>query len=317
MPPTCSIIIPVYDDQGYLEAALDSVMRQTVSTWEAIVVDDGSPAPSAADVVDRLNDPRVRLLTHERNRGLAAARNTGIRAAQSDTIVLLDADDMLEPGFLARVQPFLAAGSRFNLVLVDFMGFGGYEGILRQGYGRHEGVVEYAPEDLVSLLRSQWIPAGGTAFRRSLWDAVGGFCEDEKLRVGNEDFDFIVGAVEAGLEPVYVAEPLYRYRLGHASMMSGLRLSLWTTHRFIYQRHRATYDRHGLGRAFLADGFIRGAEAVRTIGRRRQAVRLALRGLRYQPLRLDGPAVIFRALLPAHVHHVMRSARRWVGGFSS
>lgn len=318
MPPTCSIVIPVYNDPGgYLEGALESVTRQTLSTWEAIVVDDGSAEPTAAAEVARLGDPRVRLITHERNRGLAAARNTGTRAAESDVIVLLDADDMLEPMFVERVTPFLAPGSKFNLVVSDSTLFGGYEGIMRHGNGRREAVAEYEPAELISLLRYQWIPAGGTAFRRSLWEAVGGYCEDDALRVGNEDFEFLVGAVEAGLCPVYIAEPLYRYRTGHASMMSGLRLNLWKTHRFIYRRHRAIYDRHGMGNAFLADGYIRSAESVRSIGRRRQAVRLALRGLRHQPFRLDGAAVIGRSLLPTRVHELLRSARSSIEGARS
>jgi glycosyltransferase involved in cell wall biosynthesis len=310
--PTCSIVIPVYNDPGHLADALASVRRQTRATWEAIVVDDGSSSDSAATLVQSLGDDRVRLIRHASNRGLAAARNTGIRAARTDIIVPLDADDMLEPGYLERIVPFLGPGSRYNCAFSDYLGFGGFNGVIRQGALRHQGVVEYSQDELVSLLRHQWIPAGGAAFRKELWELVGGYCEDPALLPGNEDFDFWVGALEVGLVPVYVAEPLYRYRVAHGSMMTRLRPVLWATHLFIYDRHRAIYDRHDAGRAFLADGFIRSGEATRTLGRRRAAITLAVRGLLLQPRRWDGFGVIGRALLPTRMLDVLRGLRhRW------
>ena len=82
MPPACSVIIPVYEDPGYLAAALDSVVAQTVADWEAIVVDDGSSVDHATSVIAGLGDDRIRLNRHAENRGLSAARNTAIREAR-------------------------------------------------------------------------------------------------------------------------------------------------------------------------------------------------------------------------------------------
>ncbi len=184
--------------------------------------------------------------------------------------------------------------------------------VIRQGHGRHEGLVTYRPDELVSLLRFQWIPAGGASFTRSLWADVGGYYEGPELRIGNEDHDFWIGALEVGLHPVYLAEPLYGYRVGHASMMSRLRPESWKTYEMMYQRHRQIFDTTGQARGFMADGFVRSAEATRELGRRADAMRLAFRALGHEPWRLDALGVIGRAILPAGVHDLLRETRRRV-----
>lgn len=300
MVPDVSIIIPVFNDPGYLAEALASVLAQTLGSWEAVVVDDGSTTGGAAAVVASVGDARLRLLRHDENRGLAAARNTGIRAASSDLLVTLDADDQLEPGYLAAVVEALGPGSPYNCAFTDFVVFG----------AREDRIPNRVRSDLSTLLRHQWIPGPGSAFRRSLWELAGGYCEAPELRAGNEDRDFWVAALGVGLRPVHIPEPLYRYRVGHASMMTRLAPVVWKTHVAIHARHRDLYERHGAGPAFLADGYLTSAEAVRTAGRRREAMALALRGIRHQPLRFEGFGIIGRALLPGPLHTSLRFLRR-------
>jgi glycosyltransferase involved in cell wall biosynthesis len=300
MSPACSIIVPVYDDRGYLADALASVVAQTRDDWECVVVDDGSATDAAAKAVADVGDARVRLVRHEVNRGLAAARNTGIRAARADLIVTLDADDELALGFLEAVLPALAPGRPHNCAFTDTETFGAVSGVVRRS----------VPSNLATLLRFQWLPGPGAAFRRELWEAAGGYAEDPALRAGNEDRDFWIAAFGAGLRPVHVPGALYRYRVGHTSMMAGLGPQTWRTHEAIVARHRELYDRHGHRRAFLADGYLASARAVRAEGRRRDAIRLALRALAAQPHRLVALGVIGRALLPGPLHRRLRSVRR-------
>jgi glycosyltransferase involved in cell wall biosynthesis len=96
-----TLIIPVFGRPEALDRALRSVDDQDGLPEEVIVVDDGSPVPSAidADLARRLN---VRLIRHERNRGPAAARNTGMREARTDWITFLDSDDYLLCGSMAE-----------------------------------------------------------------------------------------------------------------------------------------------------------------------------------------------------------------------
>jgi len=92
-----SIIIPVYNKAEYLSSCVDSILKQTFTDFELILVDDGSTDGSGAwcDHYARL-DPRV-VVIHQDNQGVSAARNAGLRAAKGSYIGFADGDDQLEP----------------------------------------------------------------------------------------------------------------------------------------------------------------------------------------------------------------------------
>ncbi len=95
--PTVSIIIPVYKAEHYLDACMCSVVGQSCTDLEILLVDDGSPdrSPEMCDAW-AARDPRVRVL-HRKNGGAASARNAGLDAATGNFIFFADADDLLEP----------------------------------------------------------------------------------------------------------------------------------------------------------------------------------------------------------------------------
>lgn len=98
-----SIIIPVYNVEGYLRECLDSVLGQTFADWEAICVDDGSSDGSRAIMEEYAHkDCRIKSVAQE-NAGTAAARNTGLKAAKGDYIFFLDSDDWLENNALQAI----------------------------------------------------------------------------------------------------------------------------------------------------------------------------------------------------------------------
>ena len=102
--PLFSIIMPCYDVAGYIDAAIDDIQVQSVSDWELICVDDGSPDDVAARVAARADaDPRIRLVGHESNQGLSAARNTGLAHARGRYVWIPDPDDGCDPELLATV----------------------------------------------------------------------------------------------------------------------------------------------------------------------------------------------------------------------
>lgn len=121
--PAISVIIPVYKVEPYLDACVSSVVGQTFSDLEILLVDDGSPdrCPELCDAWAQ-KDPRVRVI-HQENGGLSAARNTGIGAAKGEFLAFVDSDDMLEPDALRRAweaqQACQADLVIFNLVYVD------------------------------------------------------------------------------------------------------------------------------------------------------------------------------------------------------
>ena len=101
MTAEISILIPVYNTAQYLPACLDSVLSQTMTKFEVIAVNDASTDASPQILADyAAKDPRIRIITHERNKGLLAARISGIQAAAGKYIQFLDSDDFLLPGIL-------------------------------------------------------------------------------------------------------------------------------------------------------------------------------------------------------------------------
>ncbi len=94
--PLVSVVIPTYNRAALLERALESVRQQTYTNLDIIIVDDAS-TEDIHHLVDSIEDPRIRYIRHDVNRGGAAARNTGIRAASGEFVGFLDDDDAWEP----------------------------------------------------------------------------------------------------------------------------------------------------------------------------------------------------------------------------
>ena len=96
MPPLFSIIIPVYRSGPFLRDCLDSIRNQTLTDWECICINDGSPDGSGAILDEYGNrDARFKII-HQRNRGVSAARNLGIKLASAPYLTFIDSDDWVE-----------------------------------------------------------------------------------------------------------------------------------------------------------------------------------------------------------------------------
>ena len=95
--PLLSIIVPVYDVERYLPKCIDSILAQTFTDFELILVEDGSPdnCPALCDAA-AAKDARIRVI-HQKNGGLSAARNAGLDAARGEWIGFVDSDDYIAP----------------------------------------------------------------------------------------------------------------------------------------------------------------------------------------------------------------------------
>ena len=104
--PRFSIIVPLYNKAPYVRKALDSVISQTCTDWECIIVDDGSTDNSAAICEEYLNNitHQTSHIIHQKNSGVAAARNNGVKASCGEYVCFLDADDWWEPTFLEEMD---------------------------------------------------------------------------------------------------------------------------------------------------------------------------------------------------------------------
>jgi len=100
--PRVSILTATYDRAALVGRCIDSVLRQDFADWELVIVDDGSTDDTPA-VLARYADPRIRVLVHERNRGVTAAKNTALGAIRGEWFTFLDSDDELVPHALSTL----------------------------------------------------------------------------------------------------------------------------------------------------------------------------------------------------------------------
>ena len=99
--PACSVVMPLYNKEREILTTVPSVLNQTFTDFELLIINDGSTDLSV-QVVEKFDDPRISVVSQE-NAGVSAARNTGVRLAQSELIVFIDADDLWHPDFLATI----------------------------------------------------------------------------------------------------------------------------------------------------------------------------------------------------------------------
>ena len=101
--PKVSVVMPAYNMERFIEAAIHSVQQQTYSNWELLVIDDGS-WDATCDIVEGLAkaDARIRLIRNEKNIGVARTRNRGFELATGEYVALLDSDDLWREEKLAR-----------------------------------------------------------------------------------------------------------------------------------------------------------------------------------------------------------------------
>lgn len=115
-----SVIIPVYEVSAYVERCLQSVLNQTFTDIECIIVDDASPDDSIVKcerMISAYQGPiRFIILHHEKNRGLSAARNTGTAAATGEYLYYLDSDDEITPDCIEKLMACAAAHPDVEMV---------------------------------------------------------------------------------------------------------------------------------------------------------------------------------------------------------
>jgi len=107
--PRVSVVMPTYDQDAFLPAAVDSLRSQSMTDWELVVIDDGSPGDAEAALGDALSDPRVRLEILPRNGGLGAALNRGLELTSAPYVAYLPSDDLYFAEHLATLADALDA----------------------------------------------------------------------------------------------------------------------------------------------------------------------------------------------------------------
>jgi glycosyltransferase involved in cell wall biosynthesis len=268
---TVSVVMPAYNVAPYLGAAIESVMDQTFTDLELIIVDDGStdatPEIAAACAA---RDPRVRLL-QQPNGGISSARNLGLRAASGAVIAILDSDDMWSPGFLAAQMRILERRPEIDIVTGNawlLYGVGGQPSPAPGPRASARPVPDFRPApDLTRILTDETAVFIMSIFRYRVYQTIGGF--DESLRT-NEDYDFWLRAATAGFLFYRNDEPLGYYRQRDDSL-SASELRMVRGILRVYQKLRPQLADHPAELAIL-DSQVARFESERLAGEARQAI---------------------------------------------
>ena len=118
--PLISILIPIYNTEKFIRMCLDSIIAQTYTNWEAILVDDGSP-DNCGKICDEYaqKDSRFKVI-HQENGGVSVARQTGLDNATGDYIIHCDPDDWVEPSMLKELVS-TAINKNADMVICDYI----------------------------------------------------------------------------------------------------------------------------------------------------------------------------------------------------
>ena len=178
--PLVSVIMPVYNGEKFLAEAIESILAQTFTDFELIIVDDGSTDGSVAIIRDcEKRDIRVRSLRFERNMGAAQARNRGLDAARGEFVTGMDCDDISLPQRLGKQVAYLQAHPEIGAL----------------GVSAQVVYQDLSPENKLGMPRTHphiafniplgWSIIGASVMmRRDLVTAVGGY--DPRYRVGDD-----------------------------------------------------------------------------------------------------------------------------------
>jgi hypothetical protein len=209
--PDVSVVVTVYNYAHVVTETLASIVASTDVTAEMIVVEDHATDDSRAVIRSFMQthpDAAILLLAKDCNEGLAKARNDGFAAARGDFVMVMDADNHVYPECLARLRATLLeepdAAAAYS-ILEEF----GDEHSLR-------GAIDW---DVERLCRANYIDAQAM-WRRSSWELLGGYRDDDDHVFGWEDWDLWLRLAGSGGHAVLRREILGRYRVQQGSMIA-------------------------------------------------------------------------------------------------
>ena len=205
-----SVILCFYNEEKYLAQSIDSVLRQTYSNFELILVNDGSTDYSEK-IVEKYHDSRIRYKTYEGNKHLAYARNRGLELATGDYLAFFDGDDIMVPDKLEKQVAFL--DEHVDIMVVS----GGYSYMDGEGHIEKEIITPKYLDDRhirAFFLFGNCIANGASMFRREVVDKYHLFLDESNS--ASEDWRYWISVLQYG-KFANINECCYYYRINHGS----------------------------------------------------------------------------------------------------
>ncbi len=230
-----SIIVPCYNHAHYLGEAIASVLAQTYSNWECIIVNDGSSDNTKEEASKWLQkDSRIKYLEQE-NGGLSNARNSGIGISKGEYILPVDADDIIHEQFLEKLVPVLDENASTAIVSCYSKFF----------YKIKSNIIhELKPQSgyYKDILFQNCLIAT-SLYRKSCWEEVGGY--DETMTTGFEDWEFWLSVLKNNRKYIIVEDFLFYYRKAKKSMLvDTVNNHSEANKEYIYKKHKELYIKH-------------------------------------------------------------------------
>lgn len=189
--PFFTVIIPLYNKENYVENALKSIINQTFSDYEVLIINDGSTDKSIEKITPFLSE-KIKLINHSENRGLSAARNTGIQKATSRYVTFLDADDLWKSNFLELIASLINNFPDARIFATNYEEIYGTKTLIP-----HNGTQHLAPNESTLIdffkynLQQGIYNHGSVCLAKEVYDKVGFY--DETIDF-SEDIDFNIRA---------------------------------------------------------------------------------------------------------------------------
>lgn len=212
--PKVSIIVPVYNAEKYIHKCLDSIISQTLESWEAILVNDGS-LDNSGDICDNYakKDKRFKVI-HQENGGVSVARQTGLNNATGEFIIHCDPDDWTEPTMLELLTT-IAIKEEADIVICDYS----EETDSGSFYKSQNIITPVTSKKLQAMIINHKLH--GSCCNKLIRKAK---CENIKFQPKEltcyEDELFIIRLLNTDIKVAYIKEALYHYRVNINSSLT-------------------------------------------------------------------------------------------------
>jgi len=206
--PIVSIIVPCYNQGQYLDECLQSVLDQTYSEWECIIVNDGSSDDTEVRAQEWCKKDDRFTYFLKKNGGLSSARNYGIQNAIGEFLLPLDADDTITSNYIALAIEKFKVHADLNLVYCKAKKFGEVNGMWQ------------LPDFSLSLLAKRNMIFCSAIYRKQDWKRVNGY--DVNMIYGWEDWEFWVAILKGGGNVFCLDEVGFNYRTSKKSMVNQM-----------------------------------------------------------------------------------------------
>lgn len=211
MKPLITVIVPVYNVEGYLNRCVESIANQSYRNLEIILVDDGSHdgCPGLCDTWGK-SDSRIKVI-HKKNGGVSSARNAGLDIACGEYVAFVDADDYISPNMLEK----LANGATLNNCDISICRVSSDKSAPNEQAKVYEN-------DVLSLYLSDSLCEPSTPAKLYSRQIIQGLRFDSSIKIG-EDYIFNFYAFKNARRVVVLEERLYYYELRENSAVHTLK----------------------------------------------------------------------------------------------